>query len=368
MVLIVLYTALLIFGMGVSQALDISAWQNVITWATTICLAYIMIGVGLEFYVDQQKLKSYTYDFWMAMSAAIFPTILCMFYFLWVFRIGFKEALLVGLSTAPTSAGVLFAMLTAAGLAKTWVFQKARNLAILDDLGTILLIIIMKIWWVGFQPELLTVIFIFLFLGMAAVRWQNQLSLPITREWVLVYALILTGARMLIEHSTHIHLEILFPSFILGVLLHNPAHVQPVSDKGHGHLEKPSLLPPSFDQLLNGLFMFLVGCSLPKIHLGDLDWGIVAVHLLALMILSNLGKCFLVTAYRGVVPSRERLALSIAMFPRGEVGAGVLLIALGYGIGGIAVGLAILNLAANLFCTGIFVVLVIRLIGFKRGD
>ena len=77
--------------------------------------------------------------------------------------------------------------------------------------------------------------------------------------------------------------------------------------------------------------------------MGNLSWYAVSGHILALLVLSNLGKCFPIFAYRNDVPFRERLALSIAMFPRGEVGAGVLLIALGYGINGLAVGIAVLT-------------------------
>ena len=51
------------------------------------------------------------------------------------------EALLAGRFAAPTSAGILFSMLAAAGLSGTWVFRKARVLAIFDDLDTVLLMI-----------------------------------------------------------------------------------------------------------------------------------------------------------------------------------------------------------------------------------
>jgi hypothetical protein len=45
---------------------------------------------------------------------------------------------------------------------------------------------------------------------------------------------------------------------------------------------------------------------------------------------------------------RERLALCIGMWPRGEVGAGVLVVSLAYGIGGATVTVATLGLALNL--------------------
>ena len=48
----------------------------------------------------------------------------------------------------------------------------------------------------------------------------------------------------------------------------------------------------------------------------------------------------------------ERLALSIGMFTRGEVGAGVIFIALGYSLGGPALVISVLTLVLNLVLTG----------------
>ena len=44
---------------------------------------------------------------------------------------------------------------------------------------------------------------------------------------------------------------------------------------------------------------------------------------------------------------RERLALSIGMFTRGEVGAGVIFIALGYGLGGPMLIISVLTIVFN---------------------
>lgn len=57
----------------------------------------------------------------------------------------------------------------------------------------------------------------------------------------------------------------------------------------------------------------------------------------------------------------ERLALSVGMFTRGEVGAGVIFIALGYSLGGPALIISVLTLVLNLILTGGFVVWVKRL-------
>ena len=73
-----------------------------------------------------------------------------------------------------------------------------------------------------------------------------------------------------------------------------------------------------------------------------------------LTILSNLGKMFPAFCYRKEAHWRHRLAVAIGMWPRGEVGAGVLVLSLSYGIGGPVVTVAMLSLALNLALTGVF--------------
>ena len=84
-------------------------------------------------------------------------------------------------------------------------------------------------------------------------------------------------------------------------------------------------------------------------------------NVLVLTVLANVGKFFLVLCYRREANLKERMALGVAMFPRGEVGAAVLLIAVGYGLGGYENTLSILSLALNLVLTGVFIWAVIRL-------
>ena len=52
---------------------------------------------------------------------------------------------LISRFAAPTSAGILFTMLAAAGLKKEWIYKKTQVLAIFDDLDTILLMIPLQI-------------------------------------------------------------------------------------------------------------------------------------------------------------------------------------------------------------------------------
>jgi Kef-type K+ transport system membrane component KefB len=116
------------------------------------------------------------------------------------------------------------------------------------------------------------------------------------------------------------------------------------------------------DHLIKALFMLMVGLSLPKIDLEGTTLNVLIWHVILLTVLSNIGKCFPLFCYRNIMSMKERLALSIAMFPRGEVGGGVLVVSLSYGIGGIAATAAALSLALNLLLTGLFIVFVKRLI------
>ena len=92
-----------------------------------------------------------------------------------------------------------------------------------------------------------------------------------------------------------------------------------------------------------------------------MSWGQIGLHVLLVTIISNAGKMFPAFCYRREVHWRERLAISIGMWPRGEVGAGVLVISLSYGIGGPVVTVAMLSLALNLLLTGLFILMVKRL-------
>src|SRR3989338_8613800 len=98
---ILLYSGLLLFGMCISQIADLASSRTVLSAATMICLAYIMIEVGLEFVLDKRRLKSYGMDYLVAATAAAFPWIFCAAYFMAVFQTDWKEALLVGRFAAP---------------------------------------------------------------------------------------------------------------------------------------------------------------------------------------------------------------------------------------------------------------------------
>lgn len=119
---------------------------------TMACLSFIMVHVGYEFDIDKSALRTYGWDYVVAATAAALPWIFSAAYFVfallpaesWSSWPAWKGALLIGRFASPTSAGVLFAMLAAAGLAGTWVFRKARILAIFDDIDTILFMVPLK--------------------------------------------------------------------------------------------------------------------------------------------------------------------------------------------------------------------------------
>lgn len=354
-----LYSLLLIAGMMGSQIADLSAFRLGINLLTMICLAYIMIEVGLEFTLDKRNLKQYGNDYLVAMTAAAFPWIFCAAYFVFFFDQGWKDALLTGRFAAPTSAGVLFTMLAAAGLASTWLYKKARVLAIFDDLDTVLLMIPLKMMIVGLKPELGVIVLMIAVLLYTAYRWLHVVRWPVGKKWLLIYGAVITLICDGIYRTTHIHMEVLLPAFVMGCVLYFNHHEAVEDHESPQHDQK-------LDHLIKGLFMLLVGLSLPRIEFAGLNWGMVIGHVLALTVISNLGKCYASFCYKKEASLKERIALSVAMFPRGEVGAGVLLVSIGYGLTGFPVTVAALSLALNLLLTGFFIAFILKLTKSQR--
>jgi hypothetical protein len=84
------------------------------------------------------------------------------------------------------------------------------------------------------------------------------------------------------------------------------------------------------------------------------SWEVIAVHVVLVTLISNMGKLFPLLFYRDRKMS-ERLAVSVGMFTRGEVGAGVLFIAIGYQLGGVLLVVSVLAMCLNLLLTGFFI-------------
>merc|ERR1719460_3248522 len=90
----------------------------------------------------------------------------------------------------------------------------------------------------------------------------------------------------------------------------------------------------------------------------SLEAGPLVGHVLAVSVLMVLGKLFPLVCYRQEATWKTRLALSLGMCPRGEVGAGVIVISLSFGVGGPAIAVAVMGLALNLICSSAFIMAV----------
>ncbi|MDR2539320.1 MAG: hypothetical protein LBC45_01685 [Chlamydiales bacterium] len=344
-----LYSLLLIVGIVVSQTASLTPYQNYLHFFTLTLLAYIMIEVGIEFDLNKKNLKSYGKDYLIAMTAAAFPWLFCSAYFFLFLDLTLQQSALIGRFAAPTSTGLLFAMLMAAGLAGTWVFKKVRILAIFDDLDTVLFIVPLQLIYIGLQSQILFILLTTLLLLITAYRYLHRVPLPTNKLCIFIYAVLLTGLVESLKAVDVLDLEVLLPAFVLGCILKAP----------YKKIDPP--LAVKFDNSLKFTYMFLVGCSLAKLSFGHISWTMLLLHVLMLTILANLGKLFPMFCYKKEVSLRERTALSIAMWPRGEVGAGILMISTQYQLPPIALELAGLSLTLNLALSGAFIYLVIWL-------
>ncbi len=383
------FSILLIIGLAGSQFLPIlgdsqEMSREIIRVLTMFLLGFIMIHVGYEFEIDRSRLRSYGVDYGVAATSAAFPWIFVVLYFVFVMTPPdawgemdiWTAALLAGRFAAPTSAGVLFSMLAAAGLSGTWLYQKTRVLAIFDDLDTVLLMIPLKMLIVGVRWQLGVIILIMVVMLWLAWKYLHRLRIPVSWPWVLTYAAVITAVSeiiykgsKLIDDVVPIHIEVLLPAFVLGCMLARPeGHDPHLDDSRDGHQDGPeSEREQRVSTYVSAAFMVLVGLSMPIISVGEgagdgLNASTLILHVIFVTLLANLGKMFPVFMYRQEAHWRERLAICIGMWPRGEVGAGVLVISLGYGIGGDMVAVAALSLALNLLLTGVFILIVKQLL------
>jgi len=385
-----LFSILLVLGVFGSQVLPgllgspYPAFAGAVRLLTMLCLSFIMIHVGYEFEIERSSLRSYAVDYGVAATAAAFPWIFCAVYFVavlsppgsWSSYDAWTEALLAGRFAAPTSAGILFSMLAAAGLSATWLFRKARVLAIFDDLDTVLLMIPLKALLVGLRWQLGVIVVVMVVLLWLAWRHLHRLRIPVSWPFVLVYGAGIAAVSeaiyqtsKLVDDVVPVHIEVLLPAFVLGCMLARPEGDDPHVDDGReGHLEGPS--SPGEQRaatLISAFFMVLVGLSMPSLSLAELGGlDVFLLHVVAITVLANLGKTFPLLVYRDEASWRERLALCIAMCPRGEVGAGVLIVSISYGIGGPMIAVAAASLALNLVCTGLFILAVRRLLSARH--
>jgi hypothetical protein len=376
------FSLLLIVGLFFSQLLpDVMGGEGyakvseVVYMLLGTCLSFIMINVGREFELDKSNVGVYVKDYCVAMLAAAAPWLLIAVYYIffllppdfWGSGEAWKETLLLSRFAAPTSAGILFSMLVALGLQHSWIYRKIQVLAIFDDLDTILLMIPLQIAMIGLHWQMGVVLFVVV--GLLWFGWRRMSSFKLRQDWwaILIYAVVVFGLTHIIYVVTKklfgaddaLHIEVLLPAFVLGMVIKRE-HKESKSDEW-------------ITTAISLMFMLLVGMSMPQIsastHVTEggimasqpmPSWGVIALHVLAVSVLSNIGKLVPMLFYRNH-SLKERLALSIGMFTRGEVGAGVIFIALGYNIGGAALLISVLTLVLNLILTGGFVLIVKRL-------
>ena len=379
------FSVFLMMGLLLSQFLPAMAGEDYGTVKTIanillyVCLSFIMINVGREFEIDKSRWKSYAEDYFIAMATAAMPWFLIALYYVFVLLPpefwnsweAWKENLLLSRFAAPTSAGILFTMLAVIGLKTSWIYKKIQVLAIFDDLDTILLMIPLQIMMIGLRWQLIIVVLVVFLL--LALGWKQLGKYNWRQDWkaILFYSVIVfvvTQSVYMISKSMYgeegsIHIEVLLPAFVLGMIMN------------HKEIDTP--LEHKVSTGISFLFMFLVGMSMPHFLGVDfagtqegtysvtgsqemMSWGMIALHVLIVSLLSNVGKLFPVFFYRDRKFS-ERLALSIGMFTRGEVGAGVIFIALGYNLGGPALVNSVITLVLNLILTCIFFIWVKKL-------
>jgi Kef-type K+ transport system membrane component KefB len=229
----------------------------------------------------------------------------------------------------------------------------------------------LKMLIVGLQWQLGVILVIMFVQLWLAWKYLHKVRIPITWPWVLGYAAgialvseVIYKASKSINDVVPIHIEVLLPAFVLGCMMAQPPGQDPHSDDAReGHQEGPeSPEEQKVTTIISAAFMVLVGLSMPPIAVSSGSWQTIAWHVLAITALANLGKMFPLFVYRQEAHWKERLAICIGMWPRGEVGAGVLIISLSYGIGGLMVTVAALSLALNILLTGVFIIIVKKLL------
>jgi Kef-type K+ transport system membrane component KefB len=393
------YSFLLIAGLIGSQFMA-DQIRRIVELLTLFCLSFIVTRLGYGFELARDKPQQYIWDYVVGTTTTVFPWLFCTMYFvfamappeLWRSRDQWWEAVLLGRFAAPTSVGLLFSMLAAAGLSATWLYKKARIVAIFDDLDTILLFVPLKTLLMSMNAQLVALVVVIFGLLWAVWKYVRCLNIPVGWPWVMAYSAIIVAVSegislgsKVIDEAAPIKVEVLMLAFVLGCLLARSPSRGQAGDEG---LDGPQ--EERVTSVMSGCFMALAGLSMPVLVgfsqttapeatasrftyesisstiLASKQqfpgWGVIAVHVLLITLLSNIGKMFPALCYRQEASRKERLALAIGMFPRGEVGAGMLVLSLSYGITGPALTVAVLSLALNLLCSGLFVLIIKKLV------
>ncbi len=399
-----LYSFLLTAGVIISQFLS-GRTRMLIELATMFSLSFIVIHVGFGFEISRSQPGMIFWDNVVSAAITVCPWFLCTAYFvfamapreLWWSRDMWWEAVVVGRFAAPTSVGLLFSMLAAAGLSATWLYRKARVLAIFDDLDTILLFIPFKIFLLSMNWQLVVLMLCILTLIWLVWKFVHVLNLPVSWPWVMLYSAIIVAISegtslggKVIDDTVSVEVESLLLAFVVGCMLARaPRRRARLSDNGSDN-GLADAMEQRVSTIVSACFMALSGMCMPALAgfpgqgvqpTGDIvpkfegispgvlalkhqfpGWGLIAVHVLVITALSNIGKMVPALCYRKEASRNERLALGVGMFPRGEVGAGMLVVSLSYNVAGPILTVAVISLAVNLLCSGFFVFVIKRLV------
>ena len=190
---------------------------------------------------------------------------------------------------------------------------------------------------------------------LLVIGWKKLGTIRLSQTWksILFYAVCIVAVTESIYLLTKwmmgadgaIHIEVLLPAFVLGMVM-KTVHQ-------HGNRSTPQFIGIDHGHRITEAVGIIAAQPMPS-------WEVLVVHVIVVTLLSNLGKMFPLFFYRDR-QLEERLALSVGMFTRGEVGAGIIVIAMGYNLGGPALIISVLSLVLNLLLTGGFVVIVKRL-------
>ena len=318
-------------------------------------LCFIMIRVANEFEIDKSNLRQYRFDALVGSAQATIPWFVAALYIHYILlpQVGeswpASKTLLAGRFAAPTSAGVLFTMLAAAKLTKSWTYGKARVLAIFDDIETVALMVPLLVIKNGFSWHSAMELLVMGGLLWIGWRFQHTLRLPRTWKWTAVYSVVLSLV------CAACGMEVLLPAFVLGWIMR--------FQNAEEFLEHPAESCAS--KVISCVFLALVGLSMPPMLASSgagMPLATLFMHAVNLMVLICVGKMFPFFAYRRQHANwRDRLSLSVAMFARGEMGLAVLVVSQAHGIGGEVVQIAMMCLAMNQLMTGLFITCVLWL-------
>merc|ERR1712137_936299 len=398
---ILVYSFLMCLGLAISQYIpqaEDDEFGFYVRLPAGIALSYIIVHVGLDFEIVKWRLPTYALDFFVATSAALVPLLVIFGYLKYVCgshslpphwyvkdALGTSQGLLLSVFSAPTSAGMLISMMEAADLKHTWVFKKASMLAILDDIDSLVFIAFMRILAIPgesvdlahFGPVITTV-------GLLMLAWFNihKYVIPHSWPWVMAYAIIIGTCLWCVEGLTrsypHNHwifvVAVLIPSFTLGCLTYDPKmetsqsykHIEiELSEKFIEQQEYIDSHAPCMETFMGCAFMFFVGLSMPGLGaLGHIHVSAVVFHVAMINILMLLGKLLICFFYSDETDRTQRLALGLAMCPRGDIGASVIIITIQTLKGQINVaylGIVVLSVITNLVLSCFLIVYVKKL-------